>query len=164
MRWGLIPSWAKDMSIGTRTLNARSETVTTTSAFRDSIVGLPADELAIRRIWQAHDEAYNRHDAHAVAAVYAVDGDQVNGFGAHFSGRPSIEQNYAGNFAGAGKDATVQDEASAFRFLTSDVAMLDTDAVYLGRSDGLLKMHITSIYVKRDGEWTLVATRNTPKR
>ena len=47
MRWGLIPSWAKDMSIGTRTLNARSETVTTTPAFRDSILTkrclIPAD-------------------------------------------------------------------------------------------------------------------------
>ena len=37
MRWGLIPSWAKDMSIGTQTLNARSETVTTKPAFRDPI-------------------------------------------------------------------------------------------------------------------------------
>lgn len=37
MRWGLIPSWAKDASIGTRALNARSETVTTTPAFRESI-------------------------------------------------------------------------------------------------------------------------------
>ena len=37
MRWGFIPSWAKDMSIGTRTLNARSETVATTPAFRESI-------------------------------------------------------------------------------------------------------------------------------
>ncbi|HYV74311.1 MAG TPA: SOS response-associated peptidase [Candidatus Binatia bacterium] len=47
MRWGLIPSWAKDMSIGNRTLNARSETVTTTPAFRDSILTkrclVPAD-------------------------------------------------------------------------------------------------------------------------
>ena len=47
MRWGLIPSWAKDMSIGTKTLNARSETVTTTPAFRDSILTkrclIPAD-------------------------------------------------------------------------------------------------------------------------
>src|ERR1700758_624929 len=33
MRWGLIPSWAKDMSIGNRTLNARSETVTATPHF-----------------------------------------------------------------------------------------------------------------------------------
>jgi len=47
MRWGLIPHWAKDMSIGTRTLNARSETVTKTPAFRDSILTkrclIPAD-------------------------------------------------------------------------------------------------------------------------
>src|SRR2546429_3800940 len=47
MRWGLIPSWAKDMSIGNRTLNARSETGTTTPAFRDSILTkrclIPAD-------------------------------------------------------------------------------------------------------------------------
>ena len=38
MRWGLIPSWAKDISIGTKTLNARSETVTATPAFRESIL------------------------------------------------------------------------------------------------------------------------------
>jgi putative SOS response-associated peptidase YedK len=37
MRRGLIPSWARDTTIGTRTLNARSETVTTTPAFRESI-------------------------------------------------------------------------------------------------------------------------------
>jgi len=47
MRWGLIPSWAKDMTIGTRTLNARSETVTKTPAFRQSILTkrclIPAD-------------------------------------------------------------------------------------------------------------------------
>jgi putative SOS response-associated peptidase YedK len=47
MRWGLIPSWAKDISVGTRTLNARSETVTKTPAFRESILKrrclIPAD-------------------------------------------------------------------------------------------------------------------------
>jgi putative SOS response-associated peptidase YedK len=47
MRWGLIPHWANDVSIGTRTLNARSETVATTRAFRDSILTkrclIPAD-------------------------------------------------------------------------------------------------------------------------
>src|SRR5258708_37441667 len=38
MRWGLIQSWAKDISIGTQTLNARSETVSTKPAFRQSIL------------------------------------------------------------------------------------------------------------------------------
>jgi putative SOS response-associated peptidase YedK len=34
MKWGLIPAWAKDPSIGYRTINARSETVSTKPAFR----------------------------------------------------------------------------------------------------------------------------------
>ena len=34
MRWGLIPSWAKDPAIGNRMINARAETVATKPAFR----------------------------------------------------------------------------------------------------------------------------------
>ncbi len=34
MRWGLIPSWAKDASIGSRLINARSETVMEKPSFR----------------------------------------------------------------------------------------------------------------------------------
>ena len=34
-RWGLIPNWAADPSIGTRMINARAETLTSRSAFRD---------------------------------------------------------------------------------------------------------------------------------
>ncbi len=34
MRWGLIPSWAKDPSIGAKLINARSETVTEKPSFR----------------------------------------------------------------------------------------------------------------------------------
>ena len=33
-RWGLIPTWAKDPSIGNRMINARAETVATKPAFR----------------------------------------------------------------------------------------------------------------------------------
>ena len=34
LRWGLVPSWAKDPSIGNRLINARAETVAVKSAFR----------------------------------------------------------------------------------------------------------------------------------
>jgi putative SOS response-associated peptidase YedK len=36
MRWGLVPSWASDISIGNRLINGRSETVLEKPAFRDS--------------------------------------------------------------------------------------------------------------------------------
>jgi putative SOS response-associated peptidase YedK len=35
MRWGLIPSWAKDVSGASRMINARSETASSKPAFRD---------------------------------------------------------------------------------------------------------------------------------
>jgi putative SOS response-associated peptidase YedK len=36
MRWGLIPSWAEDVSIGSRLINARAETVAQKPAFRSA--------------------------------------------------------------------------------------------------------------------------------
>jgi len=37
-RWGLIPSWATDTSIGFKTINARAETVANKPAFRDAFM------------------------------------------------------------------------------------------------------------------------------
>jgi putative SOS response-associated peptidase YedK len=47
MRWGLIPSWAKDSSAAASMINARSETASTKPAFRDALRSrrclIPAD-------------------------------------------------------------------------------------------------------------------------
>lgn len=37
-RWGLVPFWAKELSIGNRMINARAETVTEKPAFRNAFV------------------------------------------------------------------------------------------------------------------------------
>jgi putative SOS response-associated peptidase YedK len=47
LRWGLVPPWAKDLSFGANTINARAETVSTKpsfrSAFRSQRCIIPAD-------------------------------------------------------------------------------------------------------------------------
>jgi putative SOS response-associated peptidase YedK len=47
LRWGLIPSWSTDPTIGYKTINARAETVTTTASFREPFQSqrclIPAD-------------------------------------------------------------------------------------------------------------------------
>jgi len=47
LRWGLVPNWAKEPSIGNRMINARAETVATKHAFREAFeqrrCAIPAD-------------------------------------------------------------------------------------------------------------------------
>jgi putative SOS response-associated peptidase YedK len=47
MRWGLVPRWADDLSIGSRMINARAESVATKPAFKDALARrrclVPAD-------------------------------------------------------------------------------------------------------------------------
>ncbi|MGH3621034.1 MAG: SOS response-associated peptidase, partial [Sciscionella sp.] len=47
MRWGLVPHWAKDSSVGVKMINARAESAATKPAFRNSLTSrrclLPAD-------------------------------------------------------------------------------------------------------------------------
>lgn len=47
MRWGLIPSWAKDSGIGNKMINARTETLSEKPSFKRLLVGhrclIPAD-------------------------------------------------------------------------------------------------------------------------
>jgi putative SOS response-associated peptidase YedK len=49
LRWGLIPPWAEDPSIGNRMINARAETAATKPAFRDAFRSrrclVPADDF-----------------------------------------------------------------------------------------------------------------------
>src|ERR1043165_10142242 len=62
-------------------------------------LGTPADERVIQNNRDAHDAAWNKHDARALAALFAPDADRatVNGW---FSGRGGIERGYANTFGG----------------------------------------------------------------
>jgi putative SOS response-associated peptidase YedK len=39
MQWGLVPSWSKDPTVGSKLINARSETITEKPSFRQSVPG-----------------------------------------------------------------------------------------------------------------------------
>jgi uncharacterized protein (TIGR02246 family) len=131
------------------------------AAYTQTQRGTAADEAAIRKILDVRNAAYNRHDAKALAATYALDADLVTGTGRLVSGRAEIEKNYIESFAGVDKNASVRIDSSKLRFLTPDTVILDLDGVTIGRADGAIKTHATWVYVKRNGVWMVVAIRAT---
>lgn len=82
VRWGLVPSWAKDVSIGDRLINARAETVAEKPAYRTSFEKrrclIPADgffewqRVAGRKQKQPYFIARADREPMAFAGLYAV--------------------------------------------------------------------------------------------
>ncbi|HTY70906.1 MAG TPA: SOS response-associated peptidase [Actinomycetes bacterium] len=80
LRWGLVPSWAKDVRIGSRLINARVETAAEKPAFRKALAArrclLPADGFYEWYAEEGRKQPYfiHRADGHplAMAGLYEV--------------------------------------------------------------------------------------------
>ena len=77
-----------------------------------------ADIAAIREVQMQQAQAWNRHDATAYAALFAVDGDVVNVLGWWWRGRAEIESKLKDAFAWVFRDSTLA-------FGEIDVRLLD---------------------------------------
>ncbi|MGW5878818.1 SOS response-associated peptidase [Nocardiopsis terrae] len=129
MRWGLVPSWAKDRNIGYRMINARSETVADKPAFRTAYRRrrclLPADAYYE---WQL----LNR-DGTAQASTSPVTDPEHRRRKAKTAKKPfSIHYSDAEPLAMAGiferwRDPEVQDESDPAAWLWS-CAVITTEA------------------------------------
>lgn len=62
MRWGLIPHWAKDASLGAKTINARAETLADKPSFRAAVKSrrclVPADGFYEWRMEDGHKQPF----------------------------------------------------------------------------------------------------------
>jgi putative SOS response-associated peptidase YedK len=88
LRWGLVPSWAKDLKIGARLINARSETITEKPAFKRAASKrrciIPADGYFE---WMTVEDGSKKP---AKIPMY-LHGDGVLGFAGLFEIRPDVE-------------------------------------------------------------------------
>ena len=88
VRWGLVPSWAKDLSVGDRLINARSEALETKPAYRRAFERrrclIPADGfyewrvLPGRKVKQPYFIANVDREPMAFAGLYEVWRDRAD--------------------------------------------------------------------------------------
>jgi uncharacterized protein (TIGR02246 family) len=123
------------------------------------VQGSEADSKAIKQAFADFDEAFSRHDAHAVAMTFAEDADFTNMAGAHNQGRKEIQDHFARVFAGNLKDARRTDVVRNIRFVSPEIAEVDADTVITGAqaADGSevapRKGLMVTTMTKRNGRW-----------
>ena len=118
-----------------------------------------ADTAAIKLSVAAFADAWNTHDAHAVAMRYVEDGDfsSIKGEASH--GRKELEDHYTTVFSTFLKNAHTTDTVKSIRFLGPDIASVDIDWLVTepNAPGGVLRKGLlTWIMTKRNGQWMIM--------
>ena len=85
------------------------------------------DSVAIKQSVAAFTDAWNRHDAHAVAMRYVEDGDFSSTQGIPSHGWKDLEEHYVSIFGTFLKNAHRTDMVRSIRFLAPSMASVDID-------------------------------------
>ena len=126
----------------------------------------PPEEEGIRKLVDSFVDAWNRHDVHAFAAVFAEDADftNVRGVGAH--GRAAVEEFHAPSFSTLFKSSRQTAKNIQIRFLTPDIASVDIrwemtgavgpDGAPIPLREGLLNWSVT----RKESRWLILIMHN----
>jgi uncharacterized protein (TIGR02246 family) len=120
------------------------------------------DTSSVKAVVAAYDDGFNSHDAHAIGALFADEGDFTNMRGSSKHGRKDIEQNYGNLLNGGLKAAHRTDTIKNVKFITPDVAEIDADWEMTGTkaADGSdnppRKGGLDWVVQKVNGKWLIV--------
>jgi uncharacterized protein (TIGR02246 family) len=124
------------------------------------------DERTIGVVVGRFMDAWNRHDAHALAALFSEDADFTNVRGTHVRGRTGVSGFLAPLFTGAFKESHLTGRLRSVRFLKPDIALADIDWEMTGATTpegsarplhkGLLDWALT----KTGGQWLITVMHN----
>lgn len=120
---------------------------------------------AITKVIEAHYDAWNRHNAKEMAALYAEDGDLRTPWNEIGKNRQEVEAVYNSEFAKKTKNAHVDDSIKSIRIVKPDIAFVDVESTITGMQTSNEKKypdlhhHVIFLLVKREGKWQILAGR-----
>ena len=129
------------------------------------------DEQAVRKVLASFDEAFNRHDADAVAALYTDDAEFVNVAGMWWRGRAEIRRGTAFVLTNIFQNTTIQTDSVSVRFPARNTAIAIITQHTVGSfvlPDGSrissTNNRLTYFLVKAAGHWRIAGGQNTEIR
>ncbi|KAA9346303.1 YybH family protein [Larkinella humicola] len=119
---------------------------------------------AIKSVITNYEQAWNRHDAKALAEQYHTDATWVNWFGAYYKGRAEIEKHYQTTHTTYFKSTQFTTRSiEDITFLKPDMALvhvrtdLSGDERYPGQT---FRFRRTILLTNKEGSWRIVAGQN----
>jgi uncharacterized protein (TIGR02246 family) len=123
-------------------------------------------DAEIRRVQMRQQEAWNRHDARAYAALFTEDADCVNVVGWWWKGRRQIEERLTAGYALVFRESILTIDDVQVRFLTANMAVAHVHWSMIGARTppGIPEPRVgiqTQVLQKRGGKWLIAAFQNT---
>ena len=116
------------------------------------------DELAIRQAVQSYTDAFNRHDAQAVAQHWSATGEFVMPSGSTLQGRQQIAEEFAAYFAET-PSVRVEVAEPVLEFLSPNVAVETGSAVVLNPEEDPVSSEYVAIHMRTSEGWKMDSVR-----
>jgi len=121
-------------------------------------------EDAIRQQVDEFVNAWNKHDARAMAQVYTDDADLISPQGRIAKNKKEIETLFRDEHSNAFRDSHMKLRPAGVRLLSSDVALGEyefevTGAKDLSGNSTTMRGHITDVFKKQGNAWMVAASR-----
>jgi uncharacterized protein (TIGR02246 family) len=114
-----------------------------------------ADETAIRKADEAYVQAFNKHDAKALADAWSPEAVYLSRVtGAEVVGRAAIAEQFAALFKGH-PEAKLDLSVESVQFISPNVAVEHGTAKTLSPKTEPEEIPYSAIFVRRDGQWLL---------
>ncbi len=113
------------------------------------------DEVAIRKADEAYVQAFNKHDANALADAWSPEAVYLNRItGAEVVGRAAIAEQFAAYFT-AQPDVKLDLSVESIQFVSPNVAIENGTGKTLLPKAEPEEIDYSAVYVRRDGRWLL---------
>jgi uncharacterized protein (TIGR02246 family) len=131
------------------------------------------DEMAIKKVIQQQEDAWNKHDWESFSSYVTDDGILINPIGQFWKGRDTILANFKRLSACCLEPVSLKFDVKDIRFLTPDVAIVYAELTGVANKDYEVPFRQykkgdtdytweTQVYIKENNEWKIKSVQVTP--